>query len=35
MERDLSGQDFVALFMDGKTFAEDEMVIALGVRARN
>jgi transposase-like protein len=31
MERDLSGQDFVALFMDGKTFAEDEMVIALGV----
>jgi len=31
MERDLSGQDFVALFMDGKTFAEDEMIIALGV----
>jgi transposase-like protein len=31
LERDLSGQDFVALFMDGKTFAADEMVIALGV----
>jgi putative transposase len=31
MERDLSEHDFVALFMDGKTFAEDEMVIALGV----
>jgi putative transposase len=31
LERDLSGSDFVALFMDGKTFAEDEMVIALGV----
>ena len=31
LERDLSGQDFVALFLDGKTFAEDEMIIALGV----
>jgi len=31
MERDLSQQDIVALFMDGKTFAEDEMIIALGV----
>ena len=31
LERDLSGQDFVALFMDGKTFAADEMVVALGV----
>lgn len=30
-ERDLSGEDIVALFMDGKTFAEDTMVIALGV----
>ncbi len=30
-ERDLSQYDVVALFMDGKTFAEDEMVIALGV----
>ena len=31
MERDLSGHDIVALFMDGKTFADDEMIIALGV----
>ncbi|MBW2137561.1 MAG: transposase [Deltaproteobacteria bacterium] len=31
MERDLSGYEFVALFMDGKSFAEDEMIIALGV----
>lgn len=31
MERDLSGYDFVALFIDGKSFAEDEMIIALGV----
>ncbi len=30
-ERDLSGHDGVALFLDGKTFANDEMVIALGV----
>jgi transposase-like protein len=30
-ERDLSEHDVVALFVDGKTFAEDEMVIALGV----
>ncbi len=30
-ERDLSGYDVVALFLDGKTFAEDTMVIALGV----
>ena len=30
-ERDLSQQDFVVLFLDGKTFAEDTMVIALGV----
>ena len=30
-ERDLSKYDFVALFIDGKTFAEDEMIIALGV----
>jgi len=29
--RDLSGYDFVALFIDGKSFAQDEMVIALGV----
>ena len=31
MERDLSGQDVVALFLDGKSFGEDEMVIAVGV----
>ncbi len=33
-ERDLSGYDFVALFLDGKSFAEDQMVIALGVTLR-
>ena len=31
MDRDLSQLDVVALFVDGKTFAEDEMVLALGV----
>jgi len=30
-ERDLSGLDVVAIFLDGKTFADDEMVIALAV----
>lgn len=30
-ERDLSGLDVVAIFLDGKTFADDEMVIASGV----
>lgn len=30
-ERDLSPYDLVGLFLDGKTFGEDEMVIALGV----
>ena len=30
-ERDLSGHDIVALFIDGKTFAEDTMVVALGI----
>ena len=30
-ERDLSGHDVVALFLDGKTFGKDQMVIALGV----
>jgi transposase-like protein len=30
-ERDLSKWDVVALFLDGKTFAEDMMVLALGV----
>jgi transposase-like protein len=31
-ERDLSPLDFVAMFVDGKYFAEDEMVTALGVQ---
>ena len=30
-ERDLSGEDVVALFLDGKTFADSTMVIALGI----
>ena len=30
-ERALDEDDFVALFIDGKSFAEEEMVIALGV----
>jgi transposase-like protein len=30
-DRDLSKYDIVGLFLDGKTFAEDTMVIALGV----
>ena len=30
-ERDLSGEDVVALFLDGKTFAEATMVVALGI----
>jgi transposase-like protein len=30
-ERDLSEHDFVVLVLDGKTFAEDTMVMALGV----
>ncbi len=30
-ERDLSDLDLVALFLDGKSFAEDQMVIAVGV----
>jgi len=29
-DRDLTGLDIVALFLDGKTFAEDMMVIAMG-----
>jgi len=32
-ERDLSRETFVTLFVDGKTFAEETMVIALGVTA--
>jgi len=31
LERDLSGHDIVAIFMDGKTLAENEIVIALGI----
>ena len=31
LERDLSRHDIVAIFIDGKCFAENEMVIALGV----
>src|SRR6202165_2989451 len=31
MERRLEGYDLVALLLDGKTFAEDEMVTAVGV----
>lgn len=30
-ERDLSGEDVVAMFLDGKTFAEATMVVALGI----
>lgn len=30
-ERRLDGYDFVALLLDGKTFAADEMVLALGI----
>jgi putative transposase len=33
-ERRLEGYDVVALFLDGKTFAEDRMVIALGITLR-
>ena len=31
LERDLSGHDIVAIFIDGKCFAENEIMIALGV----
>jgi len=30
-DRDLSQEDVVAIFLDGKTFAEDTMVLALGI----
>ena len=30
-ERGLSGEDIVAIFLDGKTFAQDMMVVALGI----
>ena len=31
-ERDLRGEDVVAMFLDGKTFADSTLVIAMGVR---
>lgn len=31
LERDISQHDIVAIFMDGKSFAENEIVIALGI----
>ena len=31
-ERDLSGEHYVSIFVDGKTFADSTMVVALGVR---
>ena len=31
LERRLESHDLIALFLDGKTFAEDEMIIALGI----
>ena len=33
LERDLSGYDIVAIFIDGKSFAENGIIIALGVTA--
>jgi hypothetical protein len=30
MERRLEGYELVAILLDGKTFAEDEMVVAVG-----
>lgn len=32
MERDLSGEDIVSIFVDGKRFAENGVIIALGIR---
>jgi transposase-like protein len=31
LQRDLSSEDLVAMFLDGKSFGDDEMVIAIGV----
>ena len=31
LERDLSGEDIVAIFMDGKSMAEMDMIVALGI----
>jgi len=33
LERDLSGYDIIAIFIDGKSFAENGIIIALGVTA--
>ena len=33
-ERDLSSYDITAIFIDGKTFAEDTMVIAIGITVK-
>ena len=33
-QRDLSGEDVVVLFLDGKTFADETMVVALGITLR-
>lgn len=30
-ERDLSGHDIVAMIVDGKTFAQDDLIVAMGV----
>ena len=30
-ERDLSDQEIIAIFMDGKSFAENQMILALGL----
>jgi transposase-like protein len=32
MERDLSGEDIVSIFLDGKRFAENGVIVALGVK---
>lgn len=32
LERDLSGEDIVSIFLDGKRFAENGIIIALGVK---
>ncbi|MCH8157923.1 MAG: transposase, partial [Nitrospinae bacterium] len=31
LERDLSGHDILAIFIDGKSFADNEIIIALGI----
>lgn len=34
MDRDLSGYDIVAMILDGKTFGENEIILALGITMR-